>query len=163
MLIAKSPTSFFSDTVRALIWVALAAGCSSAPATRPVAENPAQTKAVIAPPRSLARTGTVARAVFDRALAAGPGAMFADVHVEPHFADGDFAGWRIHWIDPAAGLADIDIRAGDITTAVNGHSLERPSDLHEVWTALATDDEVIVDVERDGVPFQLRFKIVDAP
>lgn len=101
------------------------------------------------------------RAGLDEAVREGMGAFLATVEVSPSFARGRFVGWRI---DAARDLArwnaaGMTLARGDVVTAVNGGSLERPDDALTVFNALRGAAELRVDVLRDGRPMTLRVAV----
>jgi len=55
----------------------------------------------------------------------------------------------------------IDLKPGDVVTAVNGFSIERPEQAQQAFLSLAVASELRVDYERDGQPRTLRLAIVD--
>lgn len=101
------------------------------------------------------------RAVLDEAVRAGLGNFLATVQVSPAFARGRFAGWRL---DGARNLprwhaAGLDLRVGDVVTAVNGGPLERPDEALAVFNALRGAGELRVEVVRAQRPLTLRVAV----
>lgn len=101
------------------------------------------------------------RAGLDEAVRAGMGAFLATVTVSPSFARGRFVGWRIDGARDLArwNTAGMALQRGDVVTAVNGGSLERPDDALTVFHALRGAAELRVDVLRDGRPMTLRVAV----
>jgi S1-C subfamily serine protease len=142
----------------------VAVGCAAGPrpsgTTMPEPALPEST----APPEMVgspaAPPGAIARAELNRVLDAAPGRFLAHVETEPRFVGGRFRGWRLVSFFPGdARFAGLDLRAGDVVTRVNGSSVERPEQLMQVWDSLRSADELVVDLERNGVPRQLRWPI----
>jgi type II secretory pathway component PulC len=113
-----------------------------------------------APPLPPGPPGTIARGELVRILDAAPGNFLQHVDSEPRFAGGRFHGWRLVTFFPGdARFRGVDLRAGDVVMRVNGNSVERPEQLLQVWQALRTASELVVDVERAGTPRTLRWTI----
>ena len=105
------------------------------------------------------RGGTITRARLDEVLAAGQGKFLSTVEVKARVVEEDFGGWevvRTPW-------SDVDLRPGDVVLAVNGRSLEHPSDLNLLWDDLRTAEAITVEVDRTGERFSLEFVISSAP
>lgn len=146
----------------ALVATLCLAGCAREAADEIRAEDvrlPARASGGEAPaPDAPAR---LTRAVLDEAVRAGLGAFLSAVSVTPSFARGRFAGWRV---DDARHLArwnaaGMSLRRGDVVTAVNGASLERPDDALTLFNALRGAGELRVDVLRAGAPITLRVAV----
>lgn len=107
-------------------------------------------------------SGTIARAALVAVLDAAPGRFLAHVDTEPHFVQGRFHGWMLASFFPGDTRFDeVDLQAGDVVLSVNGRSIERPDQLMQVWDAMRRERALIIVVERDGVPRQLRYEILD--
>lgn len=129
----------------------------------PPAEEPAAAPAPEPEPEiGRTRHGMVARADLDAVLDRGPGAFLGGFSLAPHFRERRFAGWQIVALTVgAAALARIDLRPGDIVASINGHPVERPRHLSDLWAALRSADAIVVRVERAGQPFVLHFEVVN--
>jgi hypothetical protein len=109
-----------------------------------------------------AGTGTISRAELNKVLDAAPGRFLQHVQTEPRFVGGRFRGWKLAAFFPGdARFAGVDLRAGDVVLTVNGHAIEQPEQLMEVWEALRFERALVISLERDGQPRQLRFEIRD--
>jgi type II secretory pathway component PulC len=108
------------------------------------------------PPNSLARSAVQA------ALEAGPGAFLQSLTVDEHpvFVAGKFHGFRITALQGES-WKGVDLRPGDVVTRVNGFSIEHPEDAAEAFYSLRVASELRVEYEREGVPREIRFGIVD--
>ena len=107
-------------------------------------------------------SGTIPRAALLTVLDAAPGRFLAHVDTEPHFVQGRFHGWTLASFFPGdRRFEEVDLAAGDVVLSVNGRSIERPDQLMQVWEGLRRERALIVVMERDGVPRQLRYEIVD--
>jgi len=95
-------------------------------------------------------------AVLDR----GPGQFLVGIVVEPVFRGKQFAGWEIVSFDPAdARFGAAPLEPGDIVTAVNARSISRPRQLQAVWDELRAAQALIIEGERGGQAFALRYDI----
>lgn len=129
--------------------------------TDPDTDNP-PSKGSKKQPSSALTPGAIQRTELAKVLDASPGLFLQHVQTEPRFAHGHFHGWRLVSFYPGdARFAGVDLQAGDVVTRVNGHPIEEPDQFMAVWTALRTDKELVVDVERNGAPRTLRWTIAD--
>jgi type II secretory pathway component PulC len=104
--------------------------------------------------------GTIKRAELVKVLDAAPGRFLQHVETEPRLVGGRFHGWRLASFFPGdERFAAVDLEPGDVILAVNGQSIEQPDQLMKVWDALRTGTALVVSLERDGQPRQLRFEI----
>ena len=105
----------------------------------------------------------VPRAQLEGVLGRGVGDFLArNVEVEPEQRAGAFAGWRIASFSTEL-PPWLDLRPGDVVTAINRLPLERPEDAQRVWEALQISSEVLIDLERNGTTFSIRIPIADEP
>lgn len=110
-----------------------------------------------------APSSTLHRADVHRVVAKGLGAFLSRVSLDDHPAqtpDGKFVGFRIAALQGNS-WKGVDLKPGDIVTKVNGFPIERPEQALEVFQSLDVASELRVGVERDGVPRELRYAIVD--
>lgn len=107
------------------------------------------------PPSRLTRAG------LDEVVREGIGAFLATLEVSPAFSRGRFVGWRLDRARHLArwNAAGMTLSRGDVVTAVNGGSLERPDDALAVFNALRGAAELRVDLLRDGRPMTLRVAV----
>ena len=106
--------------------------------------------------------GQIQRAQLEATLAEGPGRFLQGVVTEPHRVDGRFVGFRLMSFFPGdPRFAGVDLRRGDVIQRVNGTFIERPEQLVEVWEALGSAEELVIDYSRDGASRTLSFSIVD--
>jgi type II secretory pathway component PulC len=130
-----------------------AAPASAAPAPRAAA--PATCEAFLRP--GVLRRGTVVRAV-DRGL----GKWLQGVKVAPVREAGRFRGWRVESLypdDPC--FRSLDLREGDVVTAVNGTSLERPEQANDVFQSLRSARALRVELVRGANPRTVTLQISD--
>lgn len=149
--------------VPALVLVlVLTGGCTTStthttvatPSPPPSAPAPVPVPAPVpSPPTS------ISRASLTLVLAQGPGALLARVRVHALVDHARFAGWRIDAV-PAA-WATCGLLAGDVLLRVNSRRVERPEDLHAIWTALGTAPALLLEVARAGGVVTLLFPITD--
>lgn len=135
---------------------------------RPSSATPASTATLSpseAPPPSCdARRGRdgLRRAAVVRTLDGGLGHWLQQVDVDPKLDHGRFRGWIIRTLPEGdACYADLDLRAGDVVTRINGRPVERPEEASDVWNGLRTSSALVIDFTRSGQPHTLRFKIVE--
>jgi type II secretory pathway component PulC len=95
-------------------------------------------------------------------LAQGPGAFLQRVAVDdnPTFIAGKFHGFRIAALRGDA-WHGVDLKPGDVVTRINGFPIEHPEEAAEAFYSLKVASELRVEYERDGVPRELRYTIVD--
>ena len=106
---------------------------------------------------------TLRRAEVHRIVANGLGAFLSRVSLDDHPAktsDGKFVGFRITALQGDS-WRGVDLKPGDVVTKVNGFPIERPEQALEVFQSLDIASELRVGVERDGVPRELRYSIID--
>jgi S1-C subfamily serine protease len=108
------------------------------------------------PPR---RPDGLTRAELVRTLDAGPGAFLGAVHVRAATGPRGFVGWEIVALDaPYSGGA---LAPGDVVTRVNGHGIERPEQLSDVFAALRTAPAIVVEYLHAGEPRELTIPVVE--
>lgn len=137
----------------------LLAACGGADGAPKAAPAPAASAAEAPPPPPLP-PGSLAREDVDKALIAGPPRFLQRVQFEEVLRDRHFIGWKITAIPEEW---QVEIQPGDVVTAVNGHSLERPTDAFAAWTTLARSREVKISYERAGAKKEYRMKIIGEP
>jgi len=141
--------------------IVVAFGCGEAappPAKTPVTPEVANASAAALP----APNGTVRRSDVRQVLSAGLGTFLQSVTLDvehPVFRDGHFVGFRI--VQTNGWPPNIDLKAGDVVTAVNGYPVEHPEQAQQAFLSLAVASELRVDFERDGQPRSLRLAITD--
>ena len=151
-------------------WVPLVllAGCAEvAPAEVPkeplatgVATEPPHEARPAPPPPEPRPSGVITRGDLAKVLDASPGAFLQHVDSEARFVGGRFAGWKLVTFFPGdPRFAGVDLQAGDVVKSVNGNAIERPEQLMDLWQALRSADELVVDLERAGARRTLRWKI----
>lgn len=101
------------------------------------------------------REGEIARADLVRVLDAGEGRFLASVEVKANVLKGKFGGWRV----VKSPYADVDLRPDDVILSVNDRMLEHPLELNLLWDDLRKADVIVVEVDRGGERFTLRFTI----
>ena len=145
----------------ALGLLAIVCGCAS---SAPQAKSAVQPEVASATAASLpAPAGTLRRSEVRQALSAGLGAFLQNVTVDvdhPVFREGRFVGFRIAELR-GAGWSGVDLKVGDVVTAVNGFSIERPEQAQQAFLSLAVASELRVDYEREGQPRSMRLAITD--
>jgi type II secretory pathway component PulC len=83
--------------------------------------------------------------------------------VEPNVEQGRFQGFRILSLQPAEFWSQVDLREGDVVTAVNGQSIEAPEKAFEVFESLRSAPALRVWLVREGQPRELVLPIEGAP
>jgi type II secretory pathway component PulC len=149
-------------------------GCGSASPVRPQAPEPAQRVAAEAPPAPAtsatapvpgndADVHTLKRSAVREAVAQGLGAFLQHIELygQPVRVDGKFHGFRIAALHDAKFWSGVDLKPGDVVTAVNGLPIERPDQGKIALDSLEAARELRVSYERDGKPKELVYPIVD--
>ncbi len=137
----------------------LAACGSAAPASAPArASAPASASASASPGAPVLTRAAVHAAVLD-----GLGVLLqrVDLDEQPVMAAGKFHGFRISGLRDPGFFSGVDLRPGDVVTAVNGMPIERPEQAQSALESLEAARELRVAVERDGQPRELVIAIVD--
>lgn len=98
-------------------------------------------------------TARLERSALTAILPAGPSWLLRRVSLEPALDGAEFVGWRLAAVPEE--WTELDLRAGDVVTRVNGMAIETPTQASEVWTSLATATELRVTYERGGKSKQL--------
>jgi hypothetical protein len=108
-------------------------------------------------------TSTIRRASIRGVLQAGPGAFLQRVTLDDHavFQGGKFHGFRVQHLNDAELFRGVDLKPGDVITSINGFGIEHPEEALEAFKSLEVASELKVGYERDGVPRELRYAIVD--
>ncbi len=138
--------------------------CGGAPSPRDarlVSRPPASASS---PPVEAGPRAWVSRASVERALRRGLGRVLANADVDASL-DGArrFVGWRIVALhdEPDDMWKGVDLRVGDVVTAVNGFPIERPQQADRAFQSLRVSSEIRVSLLRDGRPMELRIAIVN--
>jgi len=141
-----------------LILLCAACGSAAVPPAKPAPSGAAATLGDEMPPPA----GALRRSEVREALSAGLGSFLQSVSLDdrPVMRDGRFVGFRIAELHGAR-WQSIDLKPGDVVTAVNGFPIEHPEQAQQAFLSLAVASEIRVDYERDGKPRSLRLSIVD--
>jgi type II secretory pathway component PulC len=136
--------------------------CGSSPAH--VAKTPVEPQVASGTDGTLpAPAGAIRRSEVRQALSAGLGSFLQRVTFDvdhPIFRDHKFVGFRITSLN-GPGWTGIDLKEGDVVTAVNGFTVERPEQAQQAFLSLAVASELRVDYEREGQARSLRLAITD--
>ncbi len=105
----------------------------------------------------------LARSSVHAAIVDGLGVFLqrVDLDDQPVMTGGKFHGFRIAGLHDAAFWAGVDLKAGDVVTAVNGMPIERPEQAQTALESLEAAKEVRVAFDRDGQPHELVYAIVE--
>lgn len=111
------------------------------------------------------QNGTIARKALVAVLDEGLGEFLRrGIEVKPHLTDRRFAGWRIVRFYPRdSRFAQVDLRPGDVVTAINQRPIERPKQAQMVWDSLRKAGVLVVRGWRNGETFELRYQVEDGP
>lgn len=146
---------------------ALASGAPDTDAPAPDSDDARGAGASSPAPAALpagSRRGTIDRAALDAVLDRGPGTFLGAFELTPHFRGQRFAGWAIvRFLESGQFLSSVDLRPGDVVMKVNGYTIARPRHLQELWLELRISQAIVVQAEREGQPFELRFDVIDSP
>jgi type II secretory pathway component PulC len=132
---------------------------------------PASTTAAAAarPAGSTAKPGTpsvvdgadIPRSALLAVLSGGVGRFLQRVQLEPALNKGRFVGWRLVKLFDDAQSGSGALQPGDTLLRVNGQSIERPEQFKNVWDSLATESQLVLQVERAGQRSEIHHKIVN--
>lgn len=105
----------------------------------------------------------VTRSAIHAAIVDGLGVLLqrVDIDDQPAMVGGRFHGFRIAGLRASAFWAGVDLKPGDVVTAVNGMPIERPEQAQAALESLEAARELRVAFERDGQPRELVYAIVD--
>lgn len=109
-----------------------------------------------------ASTGNMSRATVLSVLDAGLGRFLQGVRVDAVQEDGHFVGFRVLELysqDPD--FQRVDLVPGDVVTAINTLSIERPENALRAFESLRTAPALVVDYLRNGESRRLNFTIED--
>jgi len=143
-----------------LIVFALLAGCGAAPAAPVVAPNPATAKATPAPAPLRPPPGALFRSDVNALIDRGFPDFLQRVDVEPRLVDGQFRGWSIVNLSPSDFWAGVDLRPGDVVTAVNDLPIERETEAFDAFESLKQSDALRVRFQRAGQSHVLEYRII---
>ena len=108
-----------------------------------------------APPPEV-RTTAVTRAQLDAVLDAGPADLLASAELSAERQGDQFLGWRlVRFLRAGRRFAAIDLAPGDVIAEVNGHRLQDPPDLADLWDELRTATAIDARIVRDGQLFTI--------
>jgi len=82
------------------------------------------------------------------------------IDVAPRLVDGQFRGWSILDLRPSDFWAGVDLKPGDIVTAVNDLPIERETEAFAAFESLKQSPSLKVAFQRDGQTRLLEYKIV---
>jgi len=111
---------------------------------------------------SVVDAASIPRARLRAELDRGIGRFFQQIRVKAEVSHGQFMGWRL--VSLFTERSDVHVQglqAGDVLLRINDASVERPEAFKSVWDSLRTADSLSFDIERNGHPMKLRFKITD--
>jgi len=105
----------------------------------------------------------LARSVVRDVVSQGLGSFlqYVDVADQPVLAAGKFHGFRIAALRDSPFWQGVDLKPGDVVTGVNGFPIEHPEQAQTAFESLDVSSELRVTYERDGLPRELVFAIVD--
>lgn len=102
----------------------------------------------------------IPRAALLAVLSGGVGRFLQRVQLEPALDKGRFVGWRLVRLFDDAQAGQGALQPGDTLLRVNGQSIERPEQFKNVWDSMATESQLILQVERAGQKSEIRHRIV---
>ena len=110
-----------------------------------------------------AASHSLSRSAVHAVVAQGLGYFLQRVDLEdrPVFEGGRFHGFRIARLRDEKFWDGVDIKAGDVVTAVNGLPIERPEQAQTAFDSLEVSSELRVAYERAGEGRELVYAIVD--
>jgi S1-C subfamily serine protease len=138
-------------------------GCGGGASATPAVRIPAPTASAAPPTHAGAADHTLARSSVHSVVAQGLGAFLQHVELDdrPALVGGKFRGFRIAALRDGSFWSGVDLKAGDVVTAVNGFPIERPEQAQKAFESLDVSSELRVSYERDGQPRELVYPIVN--
>lgn len=141
------------------------AACSQTP---PPAPPPAPTAAATKDEGPELPDLYIDRGKLEVILKQGPGWLLERVPIEEVVDGKEFVGWRVlevplEWRSLTQNGPDVDLRPGDVVTAVNTMPVETPSDFWAAWTTLTVASELKVTYRREGEERELSVPILGQP
>ncbi len=134
------------------------ARATPSPAVAPEPAGPGEAK----PPAEIPTepAGVIPRTDLIDVLDRGPGQFLVGIEIEAVFEGKRFAGWQIVRFEPAdARLGAAPLAPGDVVTSVNTRSISRPRQLQAVWDELRAAKALVIEGQRGGRAFALRYDI----
>lgn len=144
-----------------LVLLGLLVGCGSAEMPPPVAAKAPAKPVAQAPVPPRAPRGELFRQDVDAFIDGGFPQFLQRVDVEARVVDGQFRGWSIVNLMPREFWNGVDLRPGDIVTAVNDLPIERDTEAYDAFESLKAADTLRVAFQRDGQSHVLVYKIVE--
>ncbi len=149
--------------VHSVLLASLLVGCGAGATESPAPKtSPKATAAATVAPLPSAPY-TLKRSQVKEALKA-PALILRNVVLDydhPIFAAGKFYGFRVLEVRGGPEWSAIDLKPGDVVTAVNGFGIGRPEAAGQAMETLVVASELRVDLDRGGEQRALRFAIVD--
>jgi len=138
-------------------------GATPAPETAAAVAPRVEAKAATTPGALPTPANSIRRSALQPVLQAGPGAFLQRVTLDEQavFQSGKFHGFRVQKLNDATFFQGVDLKAGDVVTHINGFPIEHPEEALEAFKSLEVSSELRVEYERDGVPRELRYGIID--
>lgn len=145
-----------------LVVALLPLGCSAPEREEDLSPHASGATAYEPPPPPVNPPGTLERPLVERVLAAGPGWLLQQVHLDPTFTGKHkFSGFRISSLfDNSPKVLRFGIQPGDVLRAINGQKIVTPGDLLLVFERLKTANMLEVDVTRGAEDLHFRFPIL---
>jgi len=136
-------------------------GCGSSPSTALPAKTPVQAgnPSPSAPPDDSSLSRSTIKAVVSEGL--GSFLRFVELDDHPVVVDGKFYGFRIVALHGPVFSSAIDLRPGDVVTAINGLPIERPEQAEAAFESLVVAQELRVAYDRDGKARELVLPIAE--
>jgi type II secretory pathway component PulC len=139
----------------------------AAPVSPPVVAPVAAAAAKPAPattPASVPPDGhSLPRSAVREVVSQGLGAFLRRLELDdqPVRTGGRFRGFRIAQLRDDRFWNGVDLKPGDVVTAVNGFPIERPEQALTAFESLDVASELRITYDRDGQPRELEYAIVD--
>jgi len=149
--------------MRKLVVLLLLGACACGSETPVVPEAATAAKAAAQAPAPPLAAHALARSMVRAAVADGLGVFLQHVEVDdqPVMTGGKFHGFRIAALHGDDFWSGVDLKPGDVVTAVNGFPIERPEQAQTAFDSLQVASELRVAFERDGQAHELVYAIVD--
>jgi len=101
--------------------------------------------------------GSVDRRLLEAILREGPPWVLERVPIEEVMDQGKFKGWRLQ--DFPAEWSHVDLQPGDVVTALNGMTLEKPDELWAAWATMGSAGDIKVSFVREGEAKEIKVPI----
>ncbi|HEY3445703.1 MAG TPA: type II secretion system protein GspC [Myxococcales bacterium] len=93
------------------------------------------------------------------AFIANPGTEMTKASFSPAFEGGLTRGWKLARLASDSILGKLGLAQGDVIRRINGYELTDPAKLLEAYGRLGSTSRTELEIERNGAPIRLEFRI----